>query len=312
MEKLAFFVDAGYFWVQLSTILYGKKEHRNDVCVDYLKMRNSLLAVATIEFPKNDVLRVYWYDGARNKTSEQEKIECLDNFKLRLGYINTKGHQKAVDGLIITDLIGLAQNKAISDAVIVSGDADLVPGVVTAQSLGVRVARLEIGPATASSPALKNEVDSNIRWDDNVILSFASKAVKTTSIAITNTQLTHEEYSTSTPTETLIVEESEIFSVTNDVRKCESTTNTDQDTPDTRLDCTIIASLFFENLTNEKKQVLKQLSERAPIPKHIDSSLLAFAKRQNNNTNIPEKTKKELRACLKHLAATGEWRENVI
>jgi uncharacterized LabA/DUF88 family protein len=49
----------------------------------------------------------------------------MPDVKIRLGYINGAGQQKGVDSLIVTDLIELARNQAISDAYLVSGDGDL-------------------------------------------------------------------------------------------------------------------------------------------------------------------------------------------
>ena len=46
------------------------------------------------------------------------------------------GRQKGVDSLIVTDLIELARNHAISDAVLLAGDEELRIGVQIAQSLG--------------------------------------------------------------------------------------------------------------------------------------------------------------------------------
>lgn len=88
------------------------------------------------------------------------------------------GQQKGVDGLLMADLIALSQNKAISSAVIISGDADLVPGISAAQMLGVRIHRLEISGQEASSPTLCEEVDRNSEWPRNDIEGFASKKDK--------------------------------------------------------------------------------------------------------------------------------------
>ena len=72
--------------------------------------------------------------------------------KLRLGQLNSEGQQKGVDSLIVTDLIELARNKAISDAVVLTGDEDIRVGVQIAQSLGVRVHLLGIGGAQQGKP----------------------------------------------------------------------------------------------------------------------------------------------------------------
>ncbi|MGQ0545599.1 MAG: NYN domain-containing protein [Betaproteobacteria bacterium] len=85
-------------------------------------------------------------------------LSCV---KLRLGVLNNVGEQKGVDSLIVTDLIELARNRAIADAVIVSGDEDLRVAVQVAQSCGVRVHVLAAGdPKGNVSAALQMEADS--------------------------------------------------------------------------------------------------------------------------------------------------------
>lgn len=183
MSKIAVFVDAGYFWVQAVKVIHGTKSARENIVVDYAALRQEVLAQAASQFLSSALLRVYWYDGpgpAGTKSASHLAIEDLDDFKLRLGTRNGAGAQKAVDGLIITDLIGLAQTKAISAALVLSGDADLTPGVIAAQGLGIRVHLLSMGPSTATSPFLRAEVDFKSYWSDAVVQKFASACVETT------------------------------------------------------------------------------------------------------------------------------------
>jgi len=71
------------------------------------------------------------------------------------------GEQKGVDSLIVTDLIELARNRAISDAILISGDEDLRIAVQLAQTFGVRVHILAVGDAGKNvSSSLKMEADS--------------------------------------------------------------------------------------------------------------------------------------------------------
>lgn len=178
MERIAVFVDAGYFWVQVSHLLYGEIRNRRDIVLDCCMMRDSLRLQVEDYFSNFSLLRIYWYDGLgyQNQPTQQHKlISMMNDFKIRYGTINTAGQQKAVDGLIIADLLSLAQNKAISSALLVSGDADLSPGVFAAQMLGVRVHMLEIGSSNASSPVLQETVDEKDKWPDNEIRRFAHK-----------------------------------------------------------------------------------------------------------------------------------------
>jgi uncharacterized LabA/DUF88 family protein len=175
MMRAAIFVDAGYFWVQSVHVIHGSKLGRDSITIDYSLLRQELLTQLSTQFPRCDLLRIYWYDGPGNhgKTAGHMAIESLDDFKLRLGTRNGAGDQKAVDGLIIADIIGLAQSKAISDALLLSGDADLTPGVIAAQGLGIRVHLLSIGPTNATSPFLRAEVDFKTHLDDALVLKFA-------------------------------------------------------------------------------------------------------------------------------------------
>lgn len=177
MERVAVFVDAGYFWVQASHILYGEKRPREEVALNESLMRECLLREVERQFPGIPLLRVYWYDalGKDNSPSWHHKIiSRLDDFKMRYGTINSFGHQKGVDGLLLADLLALAQNKAINSALLISGDADLAPGVNAAQTLGLRIHRLEMSGSDASSPVLCEEVDRNVIWAAEEIKNFIS------------------------------------------------------------------------------------------------------------------------------------------
>lgn len=178
MRRVAVFVDAGYLWVQLSHIIHKHITGRNRVDIDYPRMHEGLLNQVASQFPGINLLRVYWYDGPgpHGKTPGHTCIEELDDFKLRLGTRNGVGDQKAVDGLIIADMIAMAQSRAISDALLISGDADLTPGVAAAQNLGIRVHLLTMGPPNSTSPYLRAEVDFKAHWDDMEVKKFASAA----------------------------------------------------------------------------------------------------------------------------------------
>lgn len=149
MPRVAIFVDAGYLFAQGSTALTGSKKKRIETRLDKNAVLAELLAVAKEKADGASPLRIYWYDGALGyggPTLEQEAIASSDNVKLRLGFINKAGQQKGVDSLIVTDLINLARNNAISDALLMSGDEDVRIGVEIAQGFGVRIHLLGIVP----------------------------------------------------------------------------------------------------------------------------------------------------------------------
>lgn len=179
MKRIAVFVDAGYFWVQVCSLVTGSYASRNQVNVLYAELHNCMLNEIKSQFPDGDLLRIYWYDGPglSGKTAEHRSIDQLDDFKLRLGTRNGVGQQKGVDGLIIADLISLTQQKAITHALLVSGDSDIAPGVIAAQSMGLRVHLLSIGATAATSPYLAAEVDKKRSWTIDDVKTFATAVI---------------------------------------------------------------------------------------------------------------------------------------
>jgi hypothetical protein len=122
------------------------------------------------------LLRVYWYDGtSTGPTSQHLTLAHLDNVKVRLGFVNSVGEQKGVDSLIVTDMITLARNRAISNAVLLSGDEDLRVGVQQAQEFGVRVHLVGIKPGRGSqSLFLLQEADTTHEWGTAEVSGFLS------------------------------------------------------------------------------------------------------------------------------------------
>ena len=120
------------------------------------------------------MLRVYWYDGtSTGPTAQHLTLAHLQDVKVRLGFVNRVGEQKGVDSLIVTDMIALARNRAISDAVLVSGDEDLRVGVQQAQEFGVRVHLIGIKPSRGSqSLFLLQEADTTHEWSTDVVSKF--------------------------------------------------------------------------------------------------------------------------------------------
>lgn len=144
MDRCAVFVDAGYVYAEGGRLCCGSRS-RADLLLDADFFVSTLAALAQ-SVTSLPVLRTYWYDAAKDgiRTQEQTSIAALDNVKVRLGRLNGRGQQKGVDALIYRDLMTLAQQRSISDAVLVSGDEDLREGVRAAQDMGVRVVLLGI------------------------------------------------------------------------------------------------------------------------------------------------------------------------
>lgn len=143
--------------------------------LDHEKAIDALAAFAT-RVSGVDLLRVYWYDGTSTGPSSQHiTLAHLAHVKVRLGFVNSVGEQKGVDSLIVTDMIALARNHAMSEAVLLSGDEDLRVGVQQAQEFGVRVHLLGIRPSRGSqSLFLLQEADSTHEWSPDDLAPFLS------------------------------------------------------------------------------------------------------------------------------------------
>lgn len=167
MDRFAVLVDAGYLLSQAVQILSAKASRsRADIQITDPKCLVALLIEkASKELANDKLLRVYWYDGVgQSLSAEHRAIISIDDVQLRAGTINGKGQQKGVDSKIVTDLIELATNQAISDALLVTGDGDLAIGIELAQRRGVRVAvmgleDMSVGVHNAQSSEISNFAD---------------------------------------------------------------------------------------------------------------------------------------------------------
>ena len=165
--RVAIFVDAGYLYSAGSIAIAGSRQRQENLELNQPATLIKLRATAESQTGNANLLRIYWYDGAlhRGASDEQQRLADTDDVKVRLGAINIAGQQKGVDSLIVTDLIELARNRAISDAVLLSGDEDIRVGVQIAQNFGVRVHLIGIEPSRGNqSRLLLQEVDTKTEW----------------------------------------------------------------------------------------------------------------------------------------------------
>jgi len=177
MDRVAVFVDAGYLFAQGSILVAGEKLTRSDLHLDHDKVLAGLSALAT-GITSLPLLRIYWYDGtAMGPTPQQLALAYKPSVKLRLGFVNQHGQQKGVDSLIVTDLINLARNRAMADAVLLTGDEDIRVGVQQAQEFGVRVHLVGIEPARENqSGFLVQEADSVQELHKHDVAAFLTRA----------------------------------------------------------------------------------------------------------------------------------------
>ena len=277
MQRVAGFIDAGYFWVQLTNLLTGKKNSRDTVTVDYKKFHQVLLDYVAKEFPEVPLLRIYCYDAPdRNgtKTVFHRGIDELDDFKLRLGTRNLSGTQKAVDGLIIADMIGLAQKKSITHAFIISGDGDLVPGVIATQSQGLRVHLLSIEPRGSTSPHLSAEVDKHVSWGSAEISLFARQNIPSPSTVVISASVA------SSADVSFVSEKKTTFS----------------------LDVGSVVLGFFNRLSEDEKKTIKT---KGNLPREIDKKLLRAGYEANLLCALTEFEKRQMRVLLREMVRQG-------
>ncbi|MCW2903589.1 MAG: hypothetical protein JWO67_5854 [Streptosporangiaceae bacterium] len=151
--RYAVFVDAGYLYAASGALLLDATSRR-EYRVAAEKLIRALTAHAAEEL-RGELLRVYWFDAApkRQPTVDQRVIANLPLVKLRLGNLNAQGQQKGVDAQLRADLEALARHRAITDAVLLAGDEDMLPAVEAAQRYGVRVHLWGVEPTHGSNQA---------------------------------------------------------------------------------------------------------------------------------------------------------------
>jgi uncharacterized LabA/DUF88 family protein len=153
LSRYAIMVDVGYIYASAGELLFGASSRR-EYRVDADRLISALIRQADDQV-RGQLLRVYWYDAARDRvpTFDQRVIAQMPLVKLRLGNLNARGQQKGVDAQIRADMEALARHRAITDAILVAGDEDMVPAVEAAQAFGVRVHLWGVEPPYGTNQA---------------------------------------------------------------------------------------------------------------------------------------------------------------
>ncbi|MFI6505754.1 NYN domain-containing protein [Nonomuraea typhae] len=163
MDRCALFVDAGYLLADGAMAVHGTR-HREAVSWDYPGLLQ-LMTNLSRERTGLPLLRCYWYEATveGRRTPEHDALADIPGLKLRLSRIRP-GRREGVDAQVHRDLMTLARNSAICDAVVVSGDEDLAQVVCDAQDLGIRVTVVHITAdgSWAVSRSLRQESDDLI------------------------------------------------------------------------------------------------------------------------------------------------------
>jgi uncharacterized LabA/DUF88 family protein len=153
LARYAVIVDVGYIYAAAGEVLFNTSSRR-DFRVDADKLIGALTRHAD-SLVRGELLRVYWYDAARDRvpTIDQRVIAQMAWVKLRLGNLNARGQQKGVDAQIRADMEALARHRAITDAILIAGDEDMVPAVEAAQAYGVLVHLWGVEPPFGTNQA---------------------------------------------------------------------------------------------------------------------------------------------------------------
>lgn len=113
--------------------------------------------------------RQMWYDGIPDSGPHRyhRALRACNGVQLRVGQLIEWGErrtQKAVDTRLVADLVLAGVHQTCSDAVLVSGDADMIPGVNEATNAGVRVHLYGFGWDSMSA-ALRHACDTTTILD---------------------------------------------------------------------------------------------------------------------------------------------------
>ncbi|MBC7273400.1 MAG: NYN domain-containing protein [Streptomyces sp.] len=142
MDRCVVLVDAGYLLGAAASLLAGEPS-RSRITVDHTALIQGLRERAESD-TERQLLRIYWFDGAPDRVPQPEhrRLRVMPRVTVRLGALTRsdgRWAQKGVDAAMHAELTELARNRACSDIVLVTGDGDLLPGMMAAKEHGVAV-----------------------------------------------------------------------------------------------------------------------------------------------------------------------------
>ncbi|MDO5670755.1 MAG: NYN domain-containing protein [Corynebacterium sp.] len=166
LERTLVFVDTSY----LLASFYNSWETgaRAQLEIDLPEVVNVLGTMIQNQLHQ-PIHRQLWYDGIPESGPHryQRALRTCDGVQLRAGQLIEWGErrtQKAVDTRLVADMVVAACRQQVSDIVLVSGDADMIPGVQEATNHGLRVHLYGFGWDSMSS-ALRHACDSTTILD---------------------------------------------------------------------------------------------------------------------------------------------------
>ncbi|MBO8192734.1 NYN domain-containing protein [Streptomyces oryzae] len=142
VDRCVVLVDAGYLLGAAASLL-AREPTRSRITVDHAGLIQALRQQAEAD-TQCALLRIYWFDGAPDRVPQPEhrRLRVMPRVTVRLGALTRsdgRWAQKGVDAAMHAELTELARNRACSDIVLVTGDGDLLPGLMSAKEHGVAV-----------------------------------------------------------------------------------------------------------------------------------------------------------------------------
>ncbi|MFF4167313.1 NYN domain-containing protein [Streptomyces sp. NPDC001741] len=142
VDRCVVLVDAGYLLGAAASLLAGEPA-RSRITVDHAALIQGLRERAEAD-TEQPLLRIYWFDGAPDRVPQPEhrRLRVMPRVTVRLGALTRSDGRwahKGVDAAMHAELTELARNRACSDVVLVTGDGDLLPGLMSAKEHGVAV-----------------------------------------------------------------------------------------------------------------------------------------------------------------------------
>jgi uncharacterized LabA/DUF88 family protein len=142
VDRCVVLVDAGYLLGAAASLLAGEPS-RPRISVDHAALIRALRERAEADTGR-DLLRIYWFDAAPDRVPQPEhrRLRVMPRVTVRLGALTRsdgRWAQKGVDAAMHAELTELARNRACADIALVTGDGDLLPGLMSAKEHGVAV-----------------------------------------------------------------------------------------------------------------------------------------------------------------------------
>ncbi|WP_236883435.1 NYN domain-containing protein [Corynebacterium haemomassiliense] len=166
LERTLVFVDTSY----LLASFYNSWEigARAQLEIDLPEVVATLGKMITNQL-NQPIHRQFWYDGIPDSGPHryQRALRTCDGVQLRTGQLIEWGErrtQKGVDTRLVADLVVNGVSEKFTDFVLVSGDADMIPGVEEVTSRGARMHLYGFGWDSMSS-ALRHACDSTTILD---------------------------------------------------------------------------------------------------------------------------------------------------